>query len=74
MYTEWNISLYILLPGVCIFYFIFSDNPLPMSREPSVQFKEIEVKQLDKSALYNMPIQGYWFRNKVYSSKSVCKY
>lgn len=41
------------------FNLIFSDNPLPMSREPSVQFKEIEVKQLDKSALYNMPIQGY---------------
>ncbi|CAG2230985.1 unnamed protein product [Mytilus edulis] len=30
-----------------------------MSREPSVQFKEIEVNQMDKSALYNMPIQGY---------------
>lgn len=31
----------------------------PVSREPSVQFKEIQVKQVDKSALYNMPIQGY---------------
>lgn len=30
----------------------------PISRETSVQFKEIQVKQLDKSALYNMPIQG----------------
>ena len=31
----------------------------PMSREASVQFKEIEVNQMDNSALYNMPIQGY---------------
>lgn len=31
----------------------------PMSREASVQFKEIEVNQMDKSALYNMPITGY---------------
>ena len=30
-----------------------------MSREASVQFKEIEVNQMDNSALYNMPIQGY---------------
>ncbi|KAJ8297446.1 hypothetical protein KUTeg_023977 [Tegillarca granosa] len=29
------------------------------SREPSVQFKEISVSQMDKSALYNMPIQGF---------------
>jgi len=31
----------------------------PVSREPSVHFKEVQVKQLDKNALYNMPIQGY---------------
>lgn len=31
----------------------------PMSRETSVHFKEVQVKQLDKNALYNMPIQGY---------------
>ncbi|KAH3841837.1 hypothetical protein DPMN_115318 [Dreissena polymorpha] len=31
----------------------------PISREPSVHFKEVQVKQLDKNALYNMPIQGY---------------
>jgi len=30
-----------------------------ISREPSVHFKEVNVKQLDKNALYNMPIQGY---------------
>ncbi|XP_053398877.1 spermatogenesis-associated protein 4-like [Mercenaria mercenaria] len=31
----------------------------PISRETSVHFKEVQVKQLDKNALYNMPIQGY---------------
>ncbi|XP_052796928.1 spermatogenesis-associated protein 4-like [Mya arenaria] len=30
-----------------------------ISREPSVHFKEVQVRQLDKNALYNMPIQGY---------------
>lgn len=67
VYFKWKLIHWILNIHVCtngklmlimtIFY--FSDNPLPVSREPSVQFKEIEVKQLDKSALYNMPIQGY---------------
>ncbi|KAL4230774.1 spermatogenesis-associated protein 4 [Mactra antiquata] len=32
--------------------------PSPISRETSVHFKEVQVKQLDKNALYNMPIQG----------------
>ncbi|KAL5012731.1 hypothetical protein ScPMuIL_011282 [Solemya velum] len=30
-----------------------------ISREPTVQFKEIQVQQMDKAALYNMPIQGF---------------
>ncbi|KAK3100467.1 hypothetical protein FSP39_020512 [Pinctada imbricata] len=36
------------------------DNPLPLpiSREQSVQFKEVQVNQLDKTAMYNMPVQG----------------
>ncbi|XP_033744012.1 spermatogenesis-associated protein 4-like [Pecten maximus] len=42
---------------------IGKDGPHPelpaYSREPSVQFKEIQVNQLDKSALYNMPVQGF---------------
>ncbi|XP_050415734.1 spermatogenesis-associated protein 4 [Patella vulgata] len=30
-----------------------------IARESSVQFKEIDVNQVDKSAFYNLPIQGY---------------
>lgn len=36
-----------------------SDVSLPLMREPSVHFKEIQVHQMDKSALYNMPIHGF---------------
>jgi len=31
----------------------------PLTREHSVHFKEVEVKQMDKSAFYQLPIQGY---------------
>ena len=41
-----------------IFDFVLTEEP-QFSREPSVQFKEIQVNQVDKSALYNMPVQGF---------------
>jgi len=31
----------------------------PLTREHSVHFKEVEVKQMDKSAFYQLPIQSY---------------
>jgi len=31
----------------------------PLTREHSVHFKEVEVKQMDKSAFYSLPIQSY---------------
>ncbi|XP_046354080.1 spermatogenesis-associated protein 4-like isoform X2 [Haliotis rufescens] len=36
-----------------------TSNFQSMPREPSVHFKEVQVNQVDKSAFYNMPIQGY---------------
>ncbi|XP_059144024.1 spermatogenesis-associated protein 4-like isoform X2 [Physella acuta] len=36
-----------------------SESQSPITREPSVHFKEVEVKQMDKSALYHMPLHGY---------------
>jgi len=35
------------------------DRQPTFSREPSVQFREIQVNQVDKAALYNMPVQGF---------------
>ncbi|KAK3599536.1 hypothetical protein CHS0354_006671 [Potamilus streckersoni] len=34
-------------------------TPVASREQSAVQYKEVQVKQLDKSALYNMPIQGY---------------
>jgi hypothetical protein len=48
-------------------YYLFSAQS-PMSRETSVHFKEVQVKQLDKNALYNMPIQGYWLDKDIVST------
>ncbi|KAL8574621.1 hypothetical protein ACOMHN_055686 [Nucella lapillus] len=36
-----------------------SEMSIPMAREPSVHFKEIQVQQLDKSTFYSMPIHGF---------------
>ncbi|CAL1530912.1 unnamed protein product [Lymnaea stagnalis] len=30
-----------------------------MTREPSIHYKEVEVKQMDKSAFYQLPLQSY---------------
>ncbi|KAK0042790.1 spermatogenesis-associated protein 4-like isoform X1 [Biomphalaria pfeifferi] len=30
-----------------------------ITREPSIQFKEIDVKQMDKSTFYQLPVQSY---------------
>ncbi|KAH9519883.1 spermatogenesis-associated protein 4 [Bulinus truncatus] len=38
---------------------IESANEGAMTREPSVQFKEIDVKQMDKSTFYQLPVQSY---------------
>lgn len=36
-----------------------SSSERPLTREPSVHFKEVEVKQMDKGAFYQLPIQSY---------------
>jgi len=36
-----------------------SDVSLPVTREPSVHFKEIQVNQMDKTNFYSMPIHGF---------------
>jgi len=36
-----------------------SDVSLPITREPSVHFKEIQVNQMDKTNFYSMPIHGF---------------
>ncbi|GFN83792.1 spermatogenesis-associated protein 4 [Plakobranchus ocellatus] len=36
-----------------------SGSERPLTREPSVHFKEVDVKQMDKSAFYQLPIQSY---------------
>lgn len=36
-----------------------SEMSIPMTREPSVHFKEIQVQQMDKSTFYSMPIHGF---------------
>jgi len=35
------------------------ESERPLTREASVTFKEVEVKQMDKSAFYSLPIQSY---------------
>lgn len=43
--------------------FCFTDGIGGLSREPTVQFKEVSVKQLDRSGNNTHAITGYWNRD-----------